>query len=55
MGTDIYRFLMGTLEGKRPLRRPRHTWENNIKMDLTEIQVGWCGTDWIVLAQDGDQ
>jgi hypothetical protein len=28
-------------------------WVNNDKMDLREI--GWGGTDWIDLAQDGDQ
>jgi hypothetical protein len=29
-------------EGKRPLGRPRHMWEDNIRMDLREI--GWDGT-----------
>jgi len=34
------------LQGKRPLGRPRHRWEDNIKMDLQE--VGWGeGMDWI--------
>jgi hypothetical protein len=45
--------LVGKLEEKRPLRRPRHTWEGNIRMDLSEI--GWEGVDWIHLAQDRDQ
>jgi hypothetical protein len=40
-------------EGNRPLGRPRHRWEDNIRMDLTEI--GWGGMDWIDLAQDRDQ
>jgi len=40
-------------EGKRPLGRPRHTWEDNIKMDLQE--VGFGGMDWIELAQDRDR
>jgi hypothetical protein len=40
-------------EGKIPLGRPRHRWVDNIKMDLTDI--GWCGVDWIDLAQDRDQ
>jgi hypothetical protein len=40
-------------EGKRPLGRPRHRWEDNIRMDLREI--GWSGMDWIDLAQDRDQ
>ena len=34
-----YRVLVGRLEGKKPLRRPRRIWEDNIKMDLQE--VGW--------------
>jgi hypothetical protein len=40
------------LEGKRPLGRPRHRWEENIRMDLREI--GWGGMGWIDLAQDRD-
>ena len=43
------RVLVGKPEGKRPLGRPRHRWEGNIKMDLQE---GECwGADWIDLAQ----
>jgi hypothetical protein len=48
-----YRILVGKPEGKRPLVRPRRTWVDNIKIDLTEI--GWDGMDWIDLAQDRDQ
>jgi hypothetical protein len=40
----------GEPEGKRPLGRPRHRWEDNIKMDLQE--VGLRVMDWIDLAQD---
>jgi len=29
--------LVGEPEGKRPLGRPRHRWEDNIRMDLREI------------------
>jgi hypothetical protein len=29
--------LMGKPEGKRPLGRPRHMWEGNIKVDCREI------------------
>jgi len=32
-----YRVLVRKPEGKRPLRRPRHRWEDNIKMDLQEV------------------
>ena len=49
---SIYRTLVGKHEGKRPLVRPRHRWENNIKMDLQEVGCG--GMDWIDLAQDRD-
>jgi hypothetical protein len=31
---NAYRILEGKLVGKRPLGRPRHTWMDNIKMDL---------------------
>ena len=49
----LYRVLVGKLEGKRPLGRPRHRWEDNIKMVLQE--VGCRGMDWIKLAQDKDR
>jgi hypothetical protein len=39
-------------EGKRQVGRPRRKWEDNMKMDLTEI--GWGGMDWIHLAQESD-
>ena len=48
----VYRVLVGKPEGKRPLGRPRHSWED-IKMDLQE--VGCWGMDWIELAQDRDR
>jgi hypothetical protein len=34
------RILVRKLEGKRPLGRPRRTWEDNIKMSLKEIGSG---------------
>jgi hypothetical protein len=39
--------------GKKPLGRSRHTWMDNIKIDLKE--VGCLGVDWTILAQDRDQ
>jgi hypothetical protein len=38
---------------KRPLGRLRRKWVDNIQMYLREI--GWCGMDWIHLAQVGGQ
>jgi hypothetical protein len=49
----VCRVLVGKLEGKRPLGRPRHRWVDNIRMDLQEVGCGHM--DWIGLAQDGDR
>jgi len=46
----VYRALVGKPEGKRPLGRPKHRWEDNIKMDLHEVV--WRYMDWIDQAQD---
>ena len=48
-----YRILVGKPEGSRPLGRPRHRWEDNIKVDLQE--VGCEGMDWIDMAQVRDR
>jgi hypothetical protein len=48
----IYRVLVGNPEGKRPLGRPRHIWED-IMMDLQKVGCG--GRAWIKLAQDRDR
>jgi hypothetical protein len=42
---------VGRPEGRRPLGRPRHRWEDNIKMYLKEVR--WGGMDWIDLARIG--
>jgi hypothetical protein len=53
-GRGAYRILVGRPEVRRPLGRPRHRWEDNIKMDIQE--VGWGGgMDWIDMAQDRDR
>ena len=36
---EMGEILVGKLEGRRPLGRPKRKWEDNIKMDLQE--VGW--------------
>jgi hypothetical protein len=48
-GRGVYRVLVGRSEVKRPLGRPRRSWEDNIKMDLTEIGID--GANWIRLVQ----
>jgi hypothetical protein len=55
MGEDrsVYRVLVRKPEVKRPLGRPRHRWDGNIKMDLQKVECG--GMDWIKLAQDRDK
>jgi hypothetical protein len=50
---NAYRILVGRPEEKRPLRRPTHRREDNIKMDIKEIRCG--GMKSIILAQDTEQ
>jgi hypothetical protein len=56
MGEDreVYRVLVGKLERKRPLRRPRHKWEDGIRMDLRETgwEV-WNGFAWLRMGTSG--
>jgi hypothetical protein len=47
-----YRVLVGRPDGKSPLGRPKHRWDDNIKISIQE--VGWGGVDWIDMAQDRD-
>jgi hypothetical protein len=48
-----YKVLVGKPEGKSPLGKPRHTWDNNINLGLQEVGLGTL--DWIDLAQDRDR
>jgi hypothetical protein len=34
---NAYNILVGRPEAERPHERPRHRWEDNIRMDLMEI------------------
>jgi hypothetical protein len=53
-GRGIYKVLVGRSEGKRPLGRPRHRCEDNIKMDLREIGIdGRTGFDWVRIGSGG--
>jgi hypothetical protein len=51
---DAYRILVGKPDGKRPLRRSRRWWEDNIKMDF-ERQDGvvWTGSIWLRIGNSG--
>jgi hypothetical protein len=53
MGLKWIQILVEKSEGKRPLRKHRRRWEDNIRMDLREIL--WKGVDWIHLSQERDQ
>jgi hypothetical protein len=50
---NVYKDLLAKPEGKRPLERSRRRWEDGIRMDLREIDLG--SVDWIRLAQDRDR
>ena len=49
----VYSVLVGKLEGRRPLGRPRRRWVDNIRMDLQEVGCGYM--DWIGLDLDRDR
>jgi hypothetical protein len=53
MKKNTYKILVRKPERKRPLRRLRHRWENNVRMNLKEMV--WVSVDWIHLSQDRDQ
>jgi hypothetical protein len=46
----VYRALVGRPDEQKPLGRPRHRWEDNIKMELKEVGCGVTG--WIEVGQD---
>jgi hypothetical protein len=48
-----YRILVGKLEGRRPLGRPKSRWVDNIIVDIRD--TGWGDMDWIDLAHNKDQ
>jgi hypothetical protein len=55
-GRGVYRVLVGKPEVKRPLGRPRHRWEDNIKADLQEVGCGvWIGLGWLRIGTGGGQ
>jgi hypothetical protein len=44
----VYKVLAGKPEGKRPLGKPRRRWEDGIRIDLREIDLGMLiGFDWL--------
>jgi hypothetical protein len=50
----VYKVLVGKPEGRRPLGRPRHRWEDGIRMDLTVTGLGvWIGFDWLRTGTSG--
>jgi hypothetical protein len=43
--------LVGKCEEKRPLGKPSHRWECNIRIDLKEVE--WEGADWLRIGTTG--
>jgi hypothetical protein len=53
-GRGVFRVLVGKPEGKRPLGRPRHRWENNIKIIFRKWDVDvWTGSSWLRIGTGG--
>ena len=44
--------LIGTPTGKKPLGRPKHRWEDNIRKNVKEIGINT--RNWVNSAQDMD-
>jgi hypothetical protein len=52
----VYRVLVGKPEGKKPLTRPKHRWEDNIKMHIQELECGgMAGLGWLRIQTVGEQ
>jgi hypothetical protein len=49
---NTYKYFVRISDGKRPLRRLRCKWEDDIKAELKII--GWEGEDWIYVTQDSE-
>jgi hypothetical protein len=52
-----YRVLVREPKGRRPLGRPRHRWEDNIKVDFREVGLGegaWTGSIWLRIGTGGE-
>jgi len=48
--------MVGKPGGKRPLGKPKHRWEDNIKMDLQQVGYGaWTGSIWLRIGTGGGQ
>jgi len=52
-GEGVYTILLGKLEERRPMGRPRRRWVDNIRTDLQEVGCGYI--DWIGLAKERDR
>jgi hypothetical protein len=53
--SGVYMVLIGRPRRKRPLGRPRHGWEGNIKMDLREIGIKeQTGLGWLRVGSSGE-
>jgi hypothetical protein len=50
---NAYSVLVGKLERRRPVERPRHRWKNNIEMEVQKLEGG--GMDWIYLTQQREK
>ena len=51
-GRSAVKILTGKLTGKRPLGRHKHRWEDNIRVDLTEMFVN--SRNWVDSTRDMD-
>jgi hypothetical protein len=52
----MYRVLVGKPEGKKQMGKPRHRWEDNIRINPQEVGCGvWTGLGWLRIETGGGQ
>jgi hypothetical protein len=53
-GRSVYKILVGKPEGKKPLGRPRHRWEDCIRIIFKKwIEKVWTGFMWFRIVSSG--
>jgi hypothetical protein len=52
---NAYKNVTGKPEMKKPVRRPKHRWEDSITMGLKDVGVTmWTGVKWLRIGSSGE-
>ena len=50
-GRSVFKILTNTPAGNKPLGRPRHRWEDNIRLDFKEMGINT--RNWLIRLRIG--